>query len=139
MLFILCSYGCKEVEQNMTYNNDFTNEISNITTPTNSPKKSVDEGEFQGIDNEPIDFEDMIGVHKDFEVDEKLALEIGDAILKKVYGESLLQNTYYIVKENAKEEYFVVTRLPNDGVPGGDYSVVINKKDAKILRIWMGE
>jgi len=59
--------------------------------------------------------------------------------LHDVFGEELISNTSFIVREVYRDGFFVVTRLPDNNIPGADYNVAINKKDGKILKIWMGE
>ena len=110
--------------------------------PANGSEKEkfMNRGRFEKAVSAPtIDFNDTTGSHTDFFVDEKLALEIGTAVLQKVFGEELISNTYFIVREVYGDGFFVVTRLPDNNVPGADYNVAINKKDGKILKIWMGE
>jgi len=82
---------------------------------------------------------DTVGACENFEVDEKLALLIGDAVLLNVFGEKCLQKTRVIVAEVTSEDCFVVTRMTNDiMVDGGDFNVAI-RKNGEIIKIWMGE
>ena len=74
-----------------------------------------------------------------FEMDEETALEIGDIILTKILGEEWINNSTFIVSYAVFEEVFIVTRMPSELVPGGDFSVAINKEDGRILKIWGGE
>ena len=64
----------------LSFANGCKNEDNNSTT---------DEGEFLGVlSNVKIDFDNQDGAYnKDFIIDEKLALEIGNSILKSIYGE----------------------------------------------------
>ena len=79
---------------------------------------------------------DTYGNAKDFFIDDKLAFEIGSAILKKVYGEDKLLDYRFFVIEGLREGVFVVTALPHDRrMFGGEYSVAISKEDGKILSV----
>jgi hypothetical protein len=83
-------------------------------------------------ENGKIDFNDTTGSLTDFFVDEKLALEIGTAVLYDVFGEELISNTYFIVREVYGDVFFVVTRLPDNNIPGADYNVAIKKRRENI-------
>ena len=96
------------------------------------------EGVFESVVSYNIDFNDTIGAYTEFVLDQKTALEIGDIILKKIYGEEAISNTQFIVREVMGEGYFVITRMPVPIIPGFDYNIAINR-DGKILKIWMGE
>jgi len=112
-----------------TINND-----DGITT------SATDQGRFEGVVLDySIDLEDAAGSYSSFVVDEKLALDIGNAVLVHIFGDTILSDTYFVVREIADRGFIVVTRIPNSDVPGEDYSVAINKEDGRILRIWMGE
>jgi len=88
---------------------------------------------------EYFDLNDTIGAYENFEVDEKLALLVGDAVLAYVFGEERLQKTRVIVAEITSEDCFVVTRMTSDRmVAGGDINIAI-RKNGEILKIWMGE
>lgn len=117
----------------LSFANGCKNEDNNSTT---------DEGEFLGVlSNVKIDFDNQDGAYnKDFIIDEKLALEIGNSILKSIYGESMLKNSDFIVYEVEGENIFVVSRVPKDnGTLGDDYNIAINKKNGAVLKIWAGE
>ena len=87
-----------------------------------------------------VDLADNIGAVLDFEISEKLAVEIGNAVLKSVYNETILNNTKLILSENEKGNIFTISRVINDiYTDGGDCNVAISKTDGKILKIWMGE
>ena len=85
-----------------------------------------------------IDLDDPIGTFTDFYVTEKLALEIGDAVLRGYISEEELAKMTLTVRDIPGRDFYVVSRFYK-GVAGGDYNVAINKEDGKILRIWMGE
>jgi len=67
-----------------------------------------------------------------------LALEIGDAVLKEVFGEDRLSDTIFYVSENNNQDFYIVSRFIED-VVGGGYNVAISKEDGKILKIWADE
>lgn len=99
-------------------------------------------GEFKGIvSNWNFDLKSQIGVPaKGLIVDEKLALEIGNAVIKSVYNENVLLQTKFVVCELEGKDVFVVSRIPkSDETLGGDYNVAISKKDGAIIKIWAGE
>ena len=76
------------------------------------------------------------GVVRDFTVSEELALEIGRAVLKDVFGEKAFEGRELWVLD--EERHFVVA-LHKPYALGGGFSVFINKKDGKIIKICMGE
>ena len=99
-------------------------------------------GEFKGVvSNWNFDLEKQIGVPaKGLIVDEKLALEIGNAVIKSVYNENVLLQTEFVVYELEDKDVFVVSRIPKGGETlGSDYNVAISKKDGAIIKIWAGE
>ena len=85
-----------------------------------------------------INLRDRVGTYKNFVVNETLALEIGRAVLKDTYGEVFFEDTL-MVRDVEKQKLFVVSFVKEGYVLGGCFSVAINKKDGKILRIWAGE
>ena len=99
------------------------------------------DGEFKGVvSNWSIDLNDQNGVS--FEkliVDEQLALEIGNAVIKAVYNEEILTQTSFLVYELEDEDIFIVSRIPKESKLGGDYNVAISKSNAAILKVWVGE
>ena len=99
-------------------------------------------GEFKGVvSSSDFDFENQAKVsEKEMIVDEKLALEIGNAVIKSVYNENVLLQTEFVVCELENKDVFVVSRMPKDSETlGGDYNVAISKKDGAIIKIWTGE
>ena len=102
----------------------------------NSSNPEKDEGEFRGV----VPASQVGGgIPVKYAIDEEMALEIGNAILKKIFGEEVIKNTRFIVCEVDGKDYFVVSRLPKNYEMGGDFGVAINKEDGKILKVWMGE
>jgi len=89
------------------------------------------------------------GVYRDFFVSEDLALKIGEAVLRDVLGDEAFTDNYILSISDFPafegKKYFVVVlaytyTLPNGGqgiIPGDAYGVAINKKDGKILKIWI--
>lgn len=102
--------------------------------------------EFLGYLTDTKDYYDTgIGIYpEDFQIDEKLALEIGNAVIKSYctgYEDDVLEKTeggVYKIKENMDSEIFVVYRWYPDSVGGGHY-VAISGKDGAILKIWGDE
>lgn len=99
-------------------------------------------GEFKGVvSNCDFDLESQTGIPaKGLIIDEKLALEIGNAVIKSVYNEDVLLQTEFVVCELEDKDAWVVSRIPKGGETlGGDYNVAISKKDGAIIKIWAGE
>jgi len=107
-------------------------------TSESDGNQMINDGEFRGVVVGYVDFNDKTGDYTGFSLDEELALEIGDAVLKRAFGADRIANTEFIVQEYIYG-YFVVTRFPYPIVPGYDFNVAINKEDGRILKIWMGE
>jgi len=102
-------------------------------------ENAVDEERYDGvISNWYVDWGDDSCDIADFSIDEDLAIEIGNAIIKSAFGNNAITETRYIVREVIEKDCFVVTRLPKADIAGGDYSVAI-KKNGEILKIWWGE
>jgi hypothetical protein len=101
----------------------------------------VNQDAFQKIvfDSLPFDLDDTIGNVNDFFIDDKLAFEIGTAVLRNVYGNVEISDYIFQIIQTKKGDIFIVTAMPNNMIPGADYNVAISSKDGKILRIWMGE
>ena len=83
--------------------------------------------------------EDFGGVNVEFSLDKETALEIGDIVLRKAFGDERLRNSTFVVSDLIAENLFIVTRLPMNYVPGEDYNVALDKSDGRILKVWMGE
>ncbi len=101
-----------------------------------------DVGEFKGvISAQDINLDEKEGISgQEIVIDEKLALEIGNAVIKSVFDEHVIKETEYRVFELRGKDSFVVSRLPRDKLMlGGDYNVAISKIDGRILKVWMGE
>lgn len=96
-----------------------------------------DKGEFEGV----ITKEESVleGCPMDFVIDEKLAYEIGTAVLKSIIGERKMSETNFVVYEVEGEDVFVVCRLQKKPVLGGCYSVVISKTNGAVLSAFLGE
>lgn len=93
---------------------------------------------FQGELTWDLDLNDISpGTTTDFEVDQYLALKIGNAVLEKEF-EVFYPETELVEVYDGGFFYYVV-RMKGDGVPGMDINVAINKEDGKILKIWAGE
>lgn len=121
----------------------FSNGCVNTNATQGVDKVSVqDVGKFVGVvpDSE-FNLDDKSGIpSKGLIIDEKLALEIGNAVIKSVYNENVIEQTEFIVCELKDKDIFVVSRIPKGGETlGGDYNVAISKIDGKILKVWAGE
>lgn len=106
-----------------------------------------DKGEFLGVKEKGDvgyieDLENVFGMSpEEVNIDEKLALDIGNAIIKSVcsrWDGDVLKNTQFIVYELKDQDAFVICRWYPDRM-GGDYNVAISKKDGAILKMWEGE
>lgn len=77
----------------------------------------------------------------EFEIDEELALDIGNSVIKSLCGDNeddILEKTEFVVykiKEDVDKDVFVVGRWYPDRM-GEGYYVAINKRDGAILKIW---
>jgi len=143
LLLLFCSFAfaCS------VHNETNRIEQSHVSTPVkvdNEVGYEYDEsmssnGAFMGVltNTWGTDFNDETGAFIGVSIDDKLALEIADAVLKSVYGAEKLKGSEFIVAEIGGSGYFVVTRHFN--IPGGDYNVAISKDDGRILKIWEGE
>ena len=121
LIFLMCGfYGCKH---------------SNKIVETEGIK---DEGEFEGLVDWDIDLENKVGA-MNIIIDESLALEIGNAVLKSVYGNDMMENTRFHVCELQGRNIYVVSRIPKEEILGGDKNVAIDKMNGQILKIWAGE
>jgi len=89
--------------------------------------------------NSDIDFVNSVPLNG-FEIDQELALDIGNAVLQSLGGKALLEETEFIVYELKDKNIYVITRVPKDNnILGGDYNVAISKINGTILKIWGGE
>lgn len=106
-----------------------------------SNKAQEDTGKFLGVvTDSDIDLTEDATNLKDFSVNEKLALEIGNAVIKSIQGEDHFNNTEFLVYEIEGQNVIVVYRMPkNKQVLGGEINVAISKTNGQILKIWGGE
>lgn len=77
-------------------------------------------------------------LEKDYIPDEQTAAEIGAAILKSVYGESIRERLPFVVFFNEeRQEWLVRSQTPKrwEGVVG---FIVLKKSNAEVVAIWMG-
>ena len=106
---------------------------------SNADDMPADDGKFLGVvSGWDIDFDNEEGV-ADVIIDEKLALEIGNAVLKSVLGQDIITDTEFLVCEFKDKDIFIVSRSLKEYEMGEDYCVAISKKDGAILRVWQGE
>ena len=142
MCFSACGNSVDEHEKN-TLDTTQKEYIQDENTKMKDTQKIIlggeiveDRGEFEGV----ITKEESVleGCPMDFVIDEKLAYEIGTAVLKSIIGEEEISETNFEVYE--VEDVFVVSRLPKDRhVLGGCYSVVISKTNGAVLSAFLGE
>ena len=111
------------------------------TSATAKYMEQEDTGTFLGVvTDSDIDLNENTSNLKGFVVNEKLALEIGNAVIKSLQGEDSISNTEFIVYEIEGQNVIVVCRIPkNKQVLGGDINVAISKTNGQILKIWGGE
>lgn len=107
----------------------------------NDSKTNIENATRKGTVSWSLDFEKMdYGI--DIKIDEDLALEIGDAVLRSHIGEDV-ENMELVICRPQLKDYFVVTRInkPDERghISGNDYNVAINIADGRILKIWPGE
>jgi len=96
-------------------------------------------GKFGGVLDEDVDLKNITtGTCRISNMSSNLALEIGDAVLKEVFGEDRLSDTIFYVSEINNQDFYIVSRFI-ENVAGGGYNVAISKEDGKILKIWEDE
>lgn len=83
-------------------------------------------------------------VFRDFEVTDEMAIDIGNAVVKAVYGEEIIDKTIYNLAYIKKDGIYWFARVPKpkNGVSttlGGSYDVYIRKKDGAILEVRLGD
>ena len=99
-------------------------------------ERQTDTGRFLGVVSDWVNWDDA-GDFVGFTIDEELALDIGNAVLRRVYGENVIEDTRFLVGKIAGKDCFIITRLPkNHPALGGEYNVAINA-NGEILKIWM--
>ncbi len=100
--------------------------------------KDCDNGEFLGVVSDgnwnDHNHSDRI---KDVVIDEKMALAIGDAVIKREFGEDAIEGYTFEVYEVKGENTFIVKRFAGGLNLASTYSVAISKIDGAIIRIWM--
>ena len=149
-VFTFCLYSC----DNSTSDDNLSSEEIDIVTEgekselketanpaveENAVMSRSETGKFEENVNWNLDMEDMTGACVDFSVTKELALKISDCVLEHIYGDKAISNTVFKVCEIAGNNYYVVTRYPEELRPGYDYNVALDKTDGRILKIWMGE
>ncbi|MCD7855807.1 MAG: hypothetical protein LUG66_09395 [Clostridiales bacterium] len=77
-------------------------------------------------------------------VDDKLALEIGTAIVKSIWNTDKIDNIYSSVCEVENRNVYIVTAAKTNVTDGiislyDGYSVVINKENGAIVKVWVNE
>ena len=139
----------REVDIDMKIEKILTLMLCMVLTVVSGCSKN-DNGEFRGVveDKEiggwdyilndynlAFTFEELGGI------DEKLALDIGNAAIKSAWSradEKVLENTKFIIYEIKDMDVYVICRYYENWM-GGDCNVAISKKDGAILKLWGGE
>lgn len=104
------------------------------TGDMNNDVGEIEEIEETVPDNSNLETNKDSALPSGFVIDEELALEIGNAVLKSVCGEEFMKETEASVKEHA--DRFVISRgLKNKRITGGGMWVSISKKNGQILKI----
>lgn len=104
-------------------------------------------GEDVGITNITVEEFKQTWELSDFEIDKETAIRIGDATLIYLYGSTgdvgwngmTMQDTKYYISETSDGIAYFYTRVINDGPIGGDYNVLISKRNGQIIGTWIGE
>lgn len=97
-----------------------------IMTDTDNDKVAVG---YDGIENW-----DMV----DLELTKDDAVKIAEVVFMKRFGSEFIEKTVIGVRESEDKKAFNVFRY-QEGVDGGDYTIVVRKSDGKILMIVAGE
>ena len=76
----------------------------------------------------------------DFTITQELALEIGDAALRLVFGERVFKDAVFVVAEVVRDDAFAVWRIPRNelGSDGEFPLAVISNIDGRIIQIGHG-
>lgn len=120
-MFVIFIGGCINKGDDINQNGEF---------------RGVVEDEYFHLDN------DNFGIFPgEFIIDENLALDIGNSIIKSYcsgWEDDVLEKTNFIVCEIKERDIFVVYRYYPDSM-GGAHGVAINKNNGAILKIWTDE
>lgn len=110
-----------------------------------------DEISYEGVVDLSVGFYDEYSI--EFDVDEKLAAEIGIAAIKMFFKEQDFSKNIFTIHEYEKEGIFIVASIPKFEVKnkgnerivkrpedaGPCIHVAIRKEDGAILKMWPGE
>lgn len=115
---LLCGLsGCKEKEEQEKY--------EYMTNKYYTSREEVENG---------------AGIDIPFEMDADLAFEIGKAVLESHFSEEQLEDTHYELNNITAGDVYIVYKSPNgEDILGGGFGVAIDKKDGRILRIWISQ
>lgn len=108
-----------------------------ISACSNNEYKGENRGTVTG---ESLKLEEKSG--KKFEVTDELAIDIGNAVIKSVYGKNAINKTEYDLRYYEKHGVYLFARIPTKIKGKGfgwDYEVAIRKEDGAILGVWMGD
>lgn len=98
--------------------------------------------EYKGINSGAVSDSGLnIYGENNFEITDEVAIDIGNAIIKSVYGEEAINKTEYNLRYFEKYGVYLFARIPTKlkGSFGWDYEVAIRKEDGTILGVWRGE
>ena len=106
---------------------------------------ACNDNEYNGVNkgtvsNYSFGLEEKRKNHKmDFEITDDLAIDIGNAVIKSVWGEDVIKETQYRLEYIEDDEAYLFYRVPKDEWTfDGEYDVVINKADGAILWVHTG-
>lgn len=103
-------------------------------------ENNKDVGVFEGVVSWDINLDTYLGYPIHDAIDEKLALDIGNVVIRSIYGEEILKKTDFLVCEPEGHDFYIVSRMPKDKkMLGDDYNVAISRIDGRILKVWAGE
>ncbi len=78
---------------------------------------------------------------ENFEIDEDLAINIGNSVLKSVYGEDIINSSEYVLAYYEDVGIYKFARIPDNSEAingmGEDWAVIIRKSDGAILKVWI--
>lgn len=80
----------------------------------------------------------------DFEIDKKTARKIGDAVFMCIYGNDdlgggTMQDTVYRISETEDGLAYLYSRIVDEEALGGQYCVLISKRNGTIIGTWIWE
>lgn len=104
------------------------------TGDMNNDVGEIEEIEETVPDNSNLETNKDSALPSRFVIDEELALEIGNAVLKSFRGEEFMKETEASVREHP-DRFVIYRELKDKRYVGGGMSVSISKKNGQILKI----